>query len=239
MRSEDQPVGPQRVLHGVRLAQELWIPGDLDRVSRRRRAAQPRLQRHRRTDRHGGLAYHQRGLGQQRCQRVDRSVQLTQVSGATCSGRCPQGQEMYVGPVRNLGVVGGEPEPSRGSVALQQRLEADFEDVRLAGIQRLDTIDVDVNPDHLMAEFRHTSGMGCTQIVRADHAHLQCHPQIFPQHGARRRRCDVLRRAAGGESTRSANCRRPAVPTWAALRFWCSRPVRPHVATRVFPRNES
>ena len=52
--------------------------------------------------------------------------------------------------------------------------------------RRLDAIDVDVNPDHLMAEFRHTSGMGCTQIVRADHAHPQCHPQIFPQHGARR-----------------------------------------------------
>jgi hypothetical protein len=34
---------------------------------------------------------------------------------------------------------------------LQQRLEADLEDVRLPSAQRLDPIDVNVDPDHLMA----------------------------------------------------------------------------------------
>ena len=64
---------------------------------------------------------------------------------------------------------------------LQQRLETDFEDVRLPSIQRLDAINIDVYPEYLMAEFRQASGVGRTQIVRADDAHLQCHSQIFPQ----------------------------------------------------------
>ena len=109
MRPEDQPVGPQRVLDGVRLAQKLWIPGHLDGVSRRRGTAQPLLERHRRTDRHSGLPDYQRRLGQQRCQRVHSRMQLAQVSGATRPRRGAQSQEMYVGPVRNLGVIGGEP----------------------------------------------------------------------------------------------------------------------------------
>ena len=113
-------------------------------------------------------------------------MQLTQVSGAARPGWGSQGQEMYVGPVRNLGVIGGEPQPSGRRVPLQQRLEADLEDVRLPSIQRLDAINIDVNPDYLMAEFRHACGVGSTQIVRADDAHLQCHSQIFPQHAANR-----------------------------------------------------
>jgi hypothetical protein len=39
-------------------------------------------------------------------------------------------------------------------VPLEQRLQSNFEDVRLASIQRLDAINIDVNPDDLMAEFR-------------------------------------------------------------------------------------
>jgi hypothetical protein len=61
---------------------------------------------------------------------------------------------MYVGPVRNLGVVGGEAESSGRRVPLEQRLQSNFEDVRLASIQRLDAINIDVDPDDLMAEFR-------------------------------------------------------------------------------------
>jgi hypothetical protein len=39
-------------------------------------------------------------------------------------------------------------------VPLEQRLQANFEDVRLPSVQRLDAISIDVNPDDLMAEFR-------------------------------------------------------------------------------------
>ena len=85
--SEDQPVGSQRVLDGVRLAQETRIPGDLDCVSPPvpSRAAVPEAPSLYRPAR--GLADHQRGLGQQRCQRVNCRVQLTQVSGASGTGR--------------------------------------------------------------------------------------------------------------------------------------------------------
>jgi hypothetical protein len=61
---------------------------------------------------------------------------------------------MYVGPVRDFGVIGGEPQSSGRRVPLEQRLQANFEDVRLPSVQRLDAISIDVNPDDLMAEFR-------------------------------------------------------------------------------------
>jgi hypothetical protein len=51
--------------------------------------------------------------------------------------------------------------------------------VGLPSIQRLDPINIDVYPDYLMAELRQASGVGRTQIVRADNAYLQCHSQIF------------------------------------------------------------
>jgi hypothetical protein len=65
-------------------------------------------------------------------------------------------------------------------VPLQQRLEPDLKDVRLSGVQCLDAIDVNIDPDHLMTEFGHSGGMGSTHVVRADDAYPQCHPQIFP-----------------------------------------------------------
>ena len=43
---------------------------------------------------------------------------------------------------------------------LQQWLQADFEDVRLARIQYLDPIHIDVHTDDVMAEFGHTRRMG-------------------------------------------------------------------------------
>ena len=118
-------------------------------------------------------------------------MQLTQVGGTAGTGRGAQRQEMHVRPVRNFGVIGGEPQPSGRGMPLQQRLEADLEDVRLPSVQGLDPIDVDVDPDHLMAELRHTGGMGRTQIVGANDAHPQCHPQIFPQHHRHTAAADV------------------------------------------------
>ena len=62
-----------------------------------------------------------------------------------------------------------------------KRLKTHLEDVRLPGVQGLDAINVNVDADNLMAELRHTCGMGGTQIVCANNAHPQCHPQILPQ----------------------------------------------------------
>jgi hypothetical protein len=45
-------------------------------------------------------------------------------------------------------------------VFLQERLQANFEDVRLARVQRLDPIHVDVHTDDVMAEFGHSRRMG-------------------------------------------------------------------------------
>ena len=138
-------------------------------------------------------------------------MQLAQVGGAARARRGAQRQEVHVGPVGDLGVVGGEPQPPGRGVLLQQRLEADLEDVRLPSVQRLDPIDIDVDPDHVMAELRHAGGMGRTQIVGADDAHPQCHPQIVAQitdstAAARCGHSDPLRGAHGREySTRSAS----------------------------------
>ena len=69
------------------------------------------------------------GSRQERRQRVDRGVQLTQIGSAAGTRRGAQRQKVHIGPVRNFGVIGGEPQPSRGGMPLQQRLEADLEDV--------------------------------------------------------------------------------------------------------------
>jgi hypothetical protein len=65
-------------------------------------------------------------------------------------------------------------------MALQEGLEADLENVGLPSVQGLDAIGVDVDPDYVMAELGHSSRVGGTHIVRANNAHLQCHPQILP-----------------------------------------------------------
>jgi len=76
MGTEDEPVRAQSVLDGVRLAQELRVPGDLDGIAGGRLGPEPFLQRHGGADRNRRLADDQARLRQQRCQRVDRRVQL-------------------------------------------------------------------------------------------------------------------------------------------------------------------
>ena len=179
--AEHQPVRTQGVLHRVRLAQELRVPGHLDLIAGGRLGPQPLLQLHGRAHRHGRLAHDQAWLGEQRGERVDGRVQLGQVGRPARPGRRTQRQEVHVGPVGDLGIVGGEAQPPRAGVLLQQRLQADFEDVRLARIQRLDPIHIDVHTDDVMAEFGHPRRMGRAQIVGADHTYPQSHPQIFAQ----------------------------------------------------------
>ena len=184
--AEDQPVRPQSVLHRVRLAQELRVPGHLDRVAGRRlrrAAASP-----------AAIAVPtgtvdlpttRRRLGQQRGQRVDRRVQLGQVGRPARPGRRTQRQEVHIGPVGDLGVVGGEPQPPGAGVLVQQRFQADLEDVRLAGVQRLDPIHVDVHTDDVVAELGHPGRMGRSEIVGADHTYPQSH-RNFAQCALRR-----------------------------------------------------
>ena len=107
-------------------------------------------------------------------------MQLAQVGCTAATGRSAEREKMHVRPIGDFGVISGEPQPPRGGVALQQRLQADLEDMRLSSIQCLDAIGINVDPDNLMAELSQASRMGRTEIVRADDAYPQCHLQILP-----------------------------------------------------------
>ncbi len=61
--AKHEPVGPQRVLHRVALTQELGVPCEFDQVRIRRRLLHQVRQAHRGTDRNGGLADEEGGLG--------------------------------------------------------------------------------------------------------------------------------------------------------------------------------
>jgi hypothetical protein len=72
----------------------------------------------------------------------------------------------------------------------QEGFQANLEDVRLPSVQCFDPIGININPDHVVTELRHASGVGRTHVVRANDAHLQCHPEILPQLANRMGRFD-------------------------------------------------
>ncbi len=173
--AEHQPVRSQGVLDRETLAQELRIPRDLDAVTGRGQGADPFLEGGRRTHRDGRLADDQGRPIEQRTQGVDGAVQLGQVRATARQTRGTDRQEMDVGPVGDLGVVGGEPQPAVGGVLGQQRLQPDLVDGGATRGQRGDPIGVDIHTDDAVAELRHPRRMRGTQIAGADHTDPERH----------------------------------------------------------------
>ena len=82
---------------------------------------------------------------------------------------------MHIGPIGDLGIVGGEPESAGSSVPSQQRLQSDLIDVGPAGGQGGHSGRIDVNADHLVPELGHPGCVSGTQIVGADDTDPQSH----------------------------------------------------------------
>ena len=150
----------QRVVHAVRLPQELRLPGDLDLRAGRGLGVEAGFHHLRRTDRDGGPADHQAGLGQQRRQHGDDRVDLREVGGvAALELRRTDADEVDIGPVRDLGVVLGEPQPAGVGVLLQQRVQPRFVQRGLAVVEQLEPVLVDLDADHVEAELGHPAAV--------------------------------------------------------------------------------
>ncbi len=181
--AEDQPVRTQGVLDRERLPQELGVPGQVDGVAGRGQLAVEAEQPGRGADRDGGLADDQGRPLQQRRQPPGDGLQLAQVGRTVRALRCAQTQEVDVGPVGDVGEVGGEPQPARGGVPLQHRLQVELVHRRPAGVELLDPGRVDVDADHLVAELGHPGRVGRAEIAGADDADPQGHATILPKAG--------------------------------------------------------
>jgi len=124
----------------------------------------------RRTDRDRRAADHEGRPGQQRSEHVDDRVQLGQVGGlAALELRGAGADEVHVGPVRDLAVVAGEPQPAGVHVLLQQRVQPGFVERRLAVVQQLQAVLVDLDPDHVETELGHPGGRVAAEVAGADH----------------------------------------------------------------------
>ncbi len=77
-------------------------------------------------------------------------------------------QEMHVGELGRHVVVGGEPKPALGKVFGQQCAQAGLVERDVAAGELGHLARVDVDPDDLMPEFRHSDGVGGTQVAGAE-----------------------------------------------------------------------
>ena len=82
--------------------------------------------------------------------------------------RMKDAEEMDVCEVRGLVVVGGEPQSTRGEVVAQHLWQAGFVERDVACSKLGDFTRIDVDAEHVVPEFGHSSGMCGAEITRAE-----------------------------------------------------------------------
>ena len=121
-------------------------------------------------DRHGRLADDHRRPAQPWHQRVDHGVHVAQVGAVfALLLRGSDAEEVHVGELRGVVVVGGEPQPAGIQVVAQHLSQARFVERDVTRRQLGDLARIDVDPDHLVAEFGHPGGVRRAEVPRAEH----------------------------------------------------------------------
>ena len=77
-------------------------------------------------------------------------------------------EKMHVGELGRHVVVGGEPQSSRSKVVSQQLSQTGLVKGNVAAGELGDLTRVDVDPDDLVSQFRHSDGVGGTEIAGAE-----------------------------------------------------------------------
>ena len=120
-------------------------------------------------DRHGRLADDHRGAPQPRHQRVDHGVHVAQVGAVfALLLRGSDAEEVHVGELGRLVVVGGEPQPAGSEVVAQHLPQARLVERNVAGREFGDLARVDVDADHLVAQLGHPGRVGRAEVTRTE-----------------------------------------------------------------------
>ena len=75
---------------------------------------------------------------------------------------------MHVGELGRHVVVGGEPQPPRSQVLRQQLSQPGLVERNVTAGELGDLARVDIDPDDLVSQFRHSDGVGGTQVAGAE-----------------------------------------------------------------------
>ena len=171
LHAEHDAVGVQCVVDGETLAQELRVPRHLHRQPGRGQVSGVCAQVGGGAHRHGGLADDHRVAAQLRHQGVDHRVDVAQVCGVLpLLLRRAHAQEVHVGELGRLRVVGGEPQPPGGDVALQHLPQSGFVERDIPAAQFGDLAGIDVDADHVVTELGHSDGVGGAEVSRPEHS---------------------------------------------------------------------
>jgi len=166
--AENDAVGPQHVLDGHALLQELGAPGHLDAEIGGRVAGHELLDPLGGADRDGRLADNERLAGQVRRQVGHGALHVREVRGhAVGALRGADADEVDVAELGNLGIRGGEPQPTGRQVLAEQLVEAGLVERNVTAGQLGDLGLVDVEADHLIAELREADCVGRAEISGA------------------------------------------------------------------------
>ncbi len=170
MHAKDDAVGVQRVVHGKSLPQELRVPGHLDVDAFGREAPCPLCQVSGGADGDGGLADDHGGPAQPRHQRVDHGVHVAQVGAVVALLlRGSDTEEVHVGEVRGVLVVGGEPQAARGEIVVEHLPQTRFVERDVAGGQLGHLAGVDVDAHDLVTELGHTRGVSGPEVSGSEY----------------------------------------------------------------------
>jgi hypothetical protein len=169
LHAEHDAVRVQGVVHGQAFAQELGVPGDLDVHAPGRERDGPGGQRRRGAHRNRRLADEHRRPRQPRHQRIDDGVDVAQVSGVfALLLRRADPQKVHVGELGRHVVVGGEPKPTGSQIVLQQLSQARLVERNVTTGELGDLARIDVDPNDVMAQFRHPDRVGGAQVTGAE-----------------------------------------------------------------------
>ncbi|CFE38897.1 Uncharacterised protein [Mycobacterium tuberculosis] len=168
---KDDTVGVEGVVHREALAQEFRIPGNFHVDSPGCQCTGPMSQFGCGAHWDCRLADQNRRPDQTRHQRIDDGVDMPQV-GAIFAYllRRADPQEMHVGEIGRHVVVGGEPQAAGSQVISQQLSQAGFVERNVTPGELGDLTGIDIDPDDLVSQLRHTDGVGGTQIPSAEDA---------------------------------------------------------------------
>ena len=152
------------------LAEELRVPGDLDRHAVTRQSPGAGGQAGGGAHRDGGLADDHRRSRQPRDEVVDHRVDVAKVRPVLALLLwCSHAQEVDVGEVGGQVVVGGELQPTGSEVVAQDLRQTGFVERDVAAGEFGDLAGVDVDADDLMTQLCHPGGVCCAEVAGTEH----------------------------------------------------------------------
>src|SRR5690606_7399625 len=176
--ADHHPVRALEVVDRRAFAQELGVGGDRELEVRPRLADDP-LDLVAGADRHGRLGHHHRAWAQVLGHFLGRRIDVAEVRMAVAAPRRrAHGNEHRVGIGQRAGEVERELEPPCGNVALDQFVEARFEDRDAAFAQRLDLARVLVDAAHVMPKVGKARTRYQADVARADHDDTHADPLL-------------------------------------------------------------